>query len=97
VGSTPTPAGLLSALLALVLLKLAVLRMLATPSTAASSVKEGTCMSKRVKLWFAATLETTHGLGGKRLGRLPANQNQRAQQFAGSDRPPARACGCQRQ
>lgn len=37
--------------------------MLAAPSTAATSVKEGIHMSKRARLWFAAALETFHGLG----------------------------------
>jgi len=61
VGATPTTAGLLLAFLALVVLKFIVNRMLAMPSTAVLSVKEGSGM--RAKLWFAAALDTVHGLG----------------------------------
>ena len=60
-GATPTTAGLLLAFLALVVLKFIVNRMLALPSTAVLSVKEGSVM--RANLLFAAALDTVHGLG----------------------------------
>jgi hypothetical protein len=62
-GSTPISAVLLSSFLALVLLKLAVFRMLATPSTAAQSVKEDARMSKRVSNGLLQHLRQFMGWG----------------------------------
>jgi hypothetical protein len=60
-GATPITAVLLSAFLLLVVLKFAVL--LATTSAEVLSARKGGSMRKRAKLWFAAALDTCHGLG----------------------------------
>jgi hypothetical protein len=62
VGATPASAVLLLALLALVIVKYVSNRVSETPNTA-MLLKEGDCMKQRAKLWFAAGLETIHGLG----------------------------------
>lgn len=62
VGSTPTAAVLLLALLALMIVKYFVVS-LAMPSTAAKSVKKGKNMQNQRKLVFTSVLETIHGLG----------------------------------
>jgi len=60
VGATPAGAALLSALFALVVLKAMVYHVM--PSATVQFAKRGNTM-KRVKVLFASTLETFHGLG----------------------------------
>lgn len=55
--------ALLLTLPALVILKIAALRIPAAPSTAAQSVKEDVPMGKTARLTFAATFETIHAVG----------------------------------
>lgn len=59
-GATPITAFVLLAFLLLVVLKF--ILMLGTTSSEVQFAKEGNVM-KRAKLWFAAALDTCHGLG----------------------------------
>ena len=70
-GSIPILAVLLLALFVLVVIKLIQNRILAIPSVAVQSTKEGSNMKIKARQWFASVLETIYGLGvGSWVGHL---------------------------